>query len=133
MRFFTGIRGYFAEHCVGNATLADLLARAGASSGRNLADWSKAWLETAGPNTLRSEFETGPDGKFTWFAVLQEAPEEHPTLRPHRIAIGLYNFADGAPGPDASPERWCGPSGSRSTYRAPGPRCRSWPGCRSRT
>jgi aminopeptidase N len=89
--FFAGIRAYFAEHAWGNATLADLLAALEASSGRSLGEWSKAWLETAGPNTLRSAFETGPDGRFTSFAVLQEAPAEHPTLRPHHIAIGLYN------------------------------------------
>jgi aminopeptidase N len=35
--------------------------------------------------------------------VLQQASERHPVLRPHRIAIGLYNRADGAPGPDGEP------------------------------
>jgi aminopeptidase N len=94
--FFAGIRAYFAEHSWGNATLADLLRALEASSGRSLGDWSKAWLETAGPNTLRGEFTVGPDGAFTSFAVLQEAPAEHPTLRPHHIAIGLYNLVDGA-------------------------------------
>jgi aminopeptidase N len=93
--FFAGIGAYFAEHGWGNATLADLLRALEASSGRSLGDWSKAWLETAGPNTLRSEFEVGPDGAFTSFAVRQEAPAEHPTLRPHHIAIGLYNLAGG--------------------------------------
>ena len=39
---------------------------------------------------------SAPDGAFTSFAVLQEAPAEHPTLRPHHIAIGLYNRAGGA-------------------------------------
>jgi aminopeptidase N len=101
--FFAGVRAYFAEHSFGNATLADLLGALGQSSGKSLSDWSKAWLETAGPNTLRPEFETGPGGEFTWFAVLQEAPERHPVLRPHRIAIGLYNRVDGAPGPDGKP------------------------------
>jgi aminopeptidase N len=95
--FFAGIRAYFAEHSHGNATLASLLAALERSSGRSLGDWSKAWLQTAGPNTLRSEFAVGADGKFTEFAVLQEAAPEHPTLRPHHIAIGLYNTAaDGA-------------------------------------
>jgi aminopeptidase N len=94
--FFAGIRAYFAEHGWGNATLADLLRALQASSGRSLAEWSKAWLETAGPNTLRSEFTVGPDGAFTAFAVRQEAPAAHPTLRPHHIAIGLYNMVDGA-------------------------------------
>jgi aminopeptidase N len=94
--FFAGIRAYFAEHAWGNATLTDLLQALQSSSGRSLADWSKAWLETAGPNTLRSEFEVGPDGAFSSFAVRQEAPAAHPTLRPHHIAIGLYNLVDGA-------------------------------------
>jgi len=88
--FFAGIRAYLTAHAWGNATLADLLGALEASSGRSLAEWSKAWLETAGPNTLRPAFTVGTDGAFTSFAVLQEAPPEHPTLRPHHIAIGLY-------------------------------------------
>jgi aminopeptidase N len=90
-RFFAGIRAYLAGHAWDNATLADLLRALEASSGKSLGDWSEAWLQTAGPNTLRSEFTTDGRGCFTEFAVLQEAPAEHPVLRPHRIAIGLYN------------------------------------------
>ncbi len=93
--FFDGIRAYFATYGWSNAILADWLGTLEASSGTSLADWSKAWLQTAGPNTLRSEFEVGADGSFVSFAVRQEAPAEHPTLRPHRIAIGLYNLVDG--------------------------------------
>ena len=82
--FLAGVQQYFAEHSWGNATLGDLLGALEQSSGRELASWSKAWLETAGVNTLRPEFEVGPDGRFTSFAVLQEAPASHYTLRPHR-------------------------------------------------
>jgi aminopeptidase N len=92
--FFAGIRGYFGEHAWGNATLADLLESLEASSGRSLAAWSKAWLETAGPNTLRPVIAVDDEGRFTEFAVLQEAPAAHPALRPHHIAIGLYNTDD---------------------------------------
>jgi aminopeptidase N len=95
-QFFDGLRAYFAEHSFGNATLSGLLAALEASSGRSLADWSAAWLETAGVNTLRPDFALAADGTFTSFAVLQEAPAEHPVLRLHHIAIGLYNRADGA-------------------------------------
>jgi aminopeptidase N len=91
--FFAAIRAYLAEHAWGNATLADLLRALEASSGKDLGDWSKAWLQTAGPNTLRSEFTTDDRDCFTEFAVLQEAPAEHPVMRPHHIAIGLYNRA----------------------------------------
>jgi aminopeptidase N len=89
--FFAGIGGYLTEHAWGNATLADLLQSLEASSGRSLAEWSKAWLETAGPNTLRPAIAVDGEGRFTEFAVLQEAPAAHPVLRPHHIAIGLYN------------------------------------------
>jgi len=88
--FFAGIQAYLAAHSWGNATLTDLLTALEASSGHSLTEWSRAWLETAGPNTLRPTFTVGADGAFTSFAVLQEAPPEHPTLRPHHIAIGLY-------------------------------------------
>ncbi len=94
--FMAGIRAYLAEHAWGNATLRDLLAALEASSRVSLADWSKAWLETAGPNTLRSDFGVDASGAFTSFAVLQEAPPQHPTLRPHHIAVGLYSHVDGA-------------------------------------
>jgi aminopeptidase N len=93
--FFAGIRRYLAEHGWGNATLADLLRALETSSGRNLSDWSAAWLETAGPNTLRTQFEVDASGAFTAFAVLQEAPEQHPALRPHHIAVGLYHRGGG--------------------------------------
>ena len=72
--FLAGVRQYFAEHAWGNATLGDLLGALEQSSGRELASWSKAWLQTAGVNTLRPQFEVGADGRFTSFAVLQEAP-----------------------------------------------------------
>jgi aminopeptidase N len=89
--FFAGIRAYFAEHGWANASLADLLSALEASSGRSLAEWARAWLQTAGPNTLRAQFTLDAAGSFAEFTVLQEAPEEYPTLRPHRIGIGLYN------------------------------------------
>jgi aminopeptidase N len=95
-RFFAGIRAYFAAHAFGNATLADLLQALEASSGTRLGDWSKAWLETAGPNTLRAEFDEAADGTLASFAITQEAPPGYPTLRPHHIAVGLYaRDADG--------------------------------------
>jgi aminopeptidase N len=89
-RFFTGITAYFARHGWGNATLDDWLTAIAESSGEDLTDWAKSWLETAGPSTLRPEFKVDDRGVFTSFAVLQEVPPEHPVLRPHRIAIGLY-------------------------------------------
>ena len=93
--FQRGVGAYLATHAGGNATLADLLAELEAASGRDLADWSAKWLETAGVNTLRLEVETDAAGAITAARVKQAAAASHPTLRPHRLAIGLYDDVDG--------------------------------------
>jgi aminopeptidase N len=93
--FLDGVRRYFGAHAWGNATLADLLSALEQTSGRNLASWSREWLQTAGVNTLRPSYSVGDDGRFTEFAVEQTAPASHPLLRSHRIAIGLYDRASG--------------------------------------
>ena len=92
--FLAGVRKYFGAHAWGNATLADLLAALEDTSGRDLASWSAQWLQAAGVNTLRPWYSVGEDGRFTEFAVEQEAPTTHPVLRSHRIAIGLYDLTE---------------------------------------
>jgi aminopeptidase N len=89
--FLDGVRKYFAAHAWGNATLADLLAALEETSGRDLAAWSAEWLQQAGVNTLRPSYQVDADGRFTEFAVEQEAAASHPVLRSHRVAIGLYD------------------------------------------
>ncbi|MFE9104965.1 aminopeptidase N [Actinomadura geliboluensis] len=94
--FLEGVRRYFDRHAWGNTVLTDLLGALEETSGRDLASWSKEWLETAGVNTMRPEYELDGDGNFTSFTVLQEAKADYPTLRSHRLAIGLYDLtADG--------------------------------------
>ncbi|MFI5100968.1 MAG: aminopeptidase N, partial [Actinomycetes bacterium] len=89
--FMAGVRTYFDKYAWSNTKLADLLAELETTSGRDLAEWSKEWLQTAGCNTLRPSFELDGDGAYSTFTVEQEAPADHPTLRSHRIAIGLYD------------------------------------------
>lgn len=91
-KFMAGVATYFKKHAFGNTELPDLLAELEASSGRELGQWSRLWLETAGVNTLRPELTVDGDGRITYFAVLQSATQEYPTIRPHRLAIGAYSF-----------------------------------------
>jgi len=90
--FFSGVSAYFAKHSWGNTELADLLAELEVTSGRDLSAWSKKWLETAGVNTLSPLIEDDADGVITRFAVVQTAPADYPTIRPHRLGIGFYNL-----------------------------------------
>src|SRR5699024_5944702 len=89
--FFAGVRTYFQEFAYRNTELKDLFTHLEAASGRDLSGWSRQWLETTGVNTMRPDFTLAEDGTYTSFAVLQEADPEHPTLRSHRLAIGLYD------------------------------------------
>ncbi|KJE25436.1 Membrane alanyl aminopeptidase [Frankia torreyi] len=93
--FLSGLRTYFRRYEYANTSLRDLLDELENASGRDLTTWSAEWLETTGVNTLRPRFFTDSSGLFTSFDVVQEPPSAPPTaskaLRPHRLAIGLYD------------------------------------------
>ena len=82
--FFEGARRYFAANAFGNTTLDDFLVQLSAVSGRDMSDWSAAWLQTSGVSTLWTE--TDAEGRST---LVQTDP------RPHRLRIGLYERIDG--------------------------------------
>ncbi|TWD20541.1 aminopeptidase G [Streptomyces sp. T12] len=101
--FLEGARRYFKRHAYGNTRLGDLLSVLEETSGRDMAAWSRAWLETAGVNSLTPQVLLGEDGTVDELAVVQEAaavPDRptpsagHPELRPHRVAVGLYRRTD---------------------------------------
>ncbi len=88
--FLQGLKAYFKKHQFSNSEFKDLLAALEQASGRDLHSWAEEWLQTSGVNTLSAEFEVDDKGAFTSFAVRQTAHPDFPTLRRHRIAIGLY-------------------------------------------
>ncbi len=83
--FFRGLRRYFKTHAWGNTELPDFLEPLAQESGRDLGTWSKEWLETAGVNSIRVDGNT----------VVQTATAEFPTIRSHRMAIGLFDHKHG--------------------------------------
>ena len=93
--FMRALRSYFEKHSWSNATLADLLAELESTSGRELDSWSKVWLETAGVNTLTPSITAAEDGTLESVEVIQTAPNDYPTLRPHRMTAGFYDLRDG--------------------------------------
>ena len=91
--FVEGLRGYFPRHEYGNAELRDFLEALEETSGRPLGPWAQEWLQTAGVATLHPVTEVA-DGRYTRVAIAQEAPAAHPTLRAHRVGLGLYDVTD---------------------------------------
>ncbi|MFF7292333.1 aminopeptidase N [Microbacterium sp. NPDC008134] len=80
--FFEGARRYFAAHAFGNTTLDDLLVQLSTVSGRDMGEWSRAWLQTTGMSTLWLEETDEADAGAR--VLVQTDP------RPHRLRIGLY-------------------------------------------
>ncbi|WP_265444693.1 aminopeptidase N [Flexivirga meconopsidis] len=90
--FVAGLRSYFEKFKWGNTTFDDLLGELEATSGRDLSSWRDLWLQTAGSNVLRPVVTVSDDGTITALRIEQTAPTDHPTLRPHRLAVGLYEM-----------------------------------------
>ncbi|MDK1345288.1 aminopeptidase N [Streptomyces sp. 378] len=92
--FLEGARRYFKRHAYGNTRLSDLLSVLEETSGRDMSAWSRSWLQTAGVNSLTPQVLLNADGRVEELAVVQEAAESHPELRPHRVAVGLYRVTE---------------------------------------
>jgi aminopeptidase N len=92
--FVGGLRRYFATHAWQNATFDNLLHALDPLNEHRLTHFAAEWLQTSQVNTLRPAIAVGADGTYTSVAVDQEAPAAYPTLRTHRIGIGLYDLVD---------------------------------------
>ena len=97
--FLAGVRNYFTKHAWQNTELRDLLSELEATSGRDLSSWTAEWLQTSGVNLLRPRITLGAYKMMTEVVVEQEPPTVpegiEPTLRSHRIGIGLYDLKGG--------------------------------------
>jgi len=92
--FILGLQKYFTKHAFKNTTLDDLLYELTQTSGRDLKPWVSTWLQTAGVTTLRPALEIEND-TYKSVAVVQEVPTMpvgSKELRPHRMAVGLYDL-----------------------------------------
>jgi aminopeptidase N len=98
--FLAGLHEYFTKHAWGNTELRDLLVELEATSGRDLSEWTREWLQTSGVNLLRPHVELTSNDTYASVVIEQEPPTApegiEPILRSHRVAIGLYDIKDGA-------------------------------------
>lgn len=97
--FLAGIHEYFTKHAWGNTQLDDLLVELEKGSGRDLSGWTQEWLRTSGVNLMRPLIAVDANGNYASVAIEQEPPSSPagiaPTLRSHRMAIGLYDVVGG--------------------------------------
>ena len=89
----------FERRAYGNASLDDFLRVLSQVSGRDMHDWARAWLHTAGPSVITDE-PAVQEGRLVSLTLRQEGTDPvtgQGVLRPHTLVVGLYSFdGDGA-------------------------------------
>ncbi len=81
--FVAGLRDYFSRHAWSNTVLDDLMAAFGRAAGKDLTDWTAAWLDRAGPDVLSLSGAT-----LTATSPDDQAP------RPHRLNVDTYKVGE---------------------------------------
>jgi aminopeptidase N len=107
--FRGGVREYMNRFAWQAATLPNFIDTLGEVSNRDMGQWSSQWLETAGTNTVKASFEC-VDEKVSGFTLQQTAPSYYPTIRQHRLKVGLFGLVDEAITPQRTVSiEWEGP------------------------
>ena len=83
--FIAGVTAYLRDHEFGNGELSEFLSSMSEASSRDLSSWSRAWLETAGADTISTELGG---------VILRQTPPAHPADRPHTLDVA--GWTDGA-------------------------------------
>ena len=83
-KFRNGIRIYLKKYYEKNTVLDDFLSCMSETSGINIIEWSKKWLETTGVNTLK--LEGNGDENF----IIQMPSDSNNILREHAIMYEAY-------------------------------------------
>ncbi len=81
--FIAGVSAYLREHSFGNGTLADFMGFMESASGKDLGEWTQAWLLTAGVDVIALERESG--------TVHRTAPQGFPADRPHTLDVAGFS------------------------------------------
>ncbi|MCU1537236.1 MAG: Membrane alanyl aminopeptidase [Humibacillus sp.] len=85
-QFIAGVRSYLTDASYANGTLADFLGAIERASGVDLAAWSRAWLLTAGRDTLSVELDE-QEGVVASATVSRQTPADRPADRPHTFDV----------------------------------------------
>lgn len=92
--FRLGVSNYLKEHSWENTELADFIGSLSEQSGIDLDSWAQNWMYQAGVNNIEARFSCDAN-TISSFAILQTAPNDHPTLRDQRIQLGLFSSNNG--------------------------------------
>ncbi|MCE9686932.1 aminopeptidase N [Shewanella sp. AS16] len=89
--FRRGVQQYLQQYSYQNAELSDFIDSLAKAAGRDLSQWTRDWLYSAGVNTLKAEFSC-QNGRIDSFSLVQTpASAELPTLREQKVQVALFS------------------------------------------
>lgn len=91
--FKLGLQTYFKTFAFKNTRRSDFIDEIAKASQVSLTDWTKKWLQTAGPNRVKLSL-TCTDGNIKALTIEQK-PNASKALSPHRTRLGLYEINNG--------------------------------------
>lgn len=86
--FRDGLRLYFKKHAYNNTRLEDFIGALESTSHRDLQKWAKAWLETAGLDTIRADYSCR-EGRVSRFDIKLDPPALEARQRIHAGLVTL--------------------------------------------
>lgn len=92
--FREGLQSYFKIYAFKNTRRADFINEIGQAAQQPLTDWTKKWLQTAGPNRVKLIVDC--QGGTIKRLAIEQKPSVSNTISPHRTRLGLYELRDGS-------------------------------------
>jgi aminopeptidase N len=89
-----GLREYLKRYAFGNATWLDLIAILDARTPRDLAAWSRAWVEERGRPEFLTELRTDAGGRLSAVTLTMSDPLGRGLVWPQRLQLAL-GYSDG--------------------------------------
>ncbi len=84
-----GLREYLERYAFGNATWRDLVRVLDARTPRDLARWSRAWVEERGRPSVTARVEAAPTGRLTRLTLTTGDPMGRGRSWPQRLDVSL--------------------------------------------
>jgi len=91
--FRDGLRDYLKAYQFGNATWLDLVRTLDTRTPRDLAAWSRAWVEERGRPSIVTRVRTGADGRVQSITLSSRDPMGRGLVWPQRLVVSIGDEA----------------------------------------
>jgi len=91
--FRNGLRAYLKKYIYQSSNQNDFFDIMEDTSGKQLNDWIRTWINTPGVNTLSANFQC-KNNTITEFSLIQTATEKYPVMREQLLQVAFYGMVD---------------------------------------